>query len=125
MTCQVNFFSAHHSVGTHLSIGSPPPALCRGSQSSPAHLPCSGQVRSRGIQVDRSTLQSPDLPQRFDRISHLCSGRDRIGLVYRDGAGLADTFHLCPHCRANRLCAVEHISIGNRQSLVCVRQRCA
>ena len=30
---------------------------------------------------------------------------DRIGLVYRDGAGLADTSHLYTHCRANRLCA--------------------
>ena len=44
-----------------MSIGSPPPALCRGARSIPPHLPCSGQVRSRDIRVDRSTLQSPVL----------------------------------------------------------------
>lgn len=63
MSAGAAFLFAHLSpnLRSHWSIGSPPPAGCRGSQSSPPHLPCSGQVRSRDIRVDRSTLQSPVL----------------------------------------------------------------
>lgn len=48
------------------------------TRSFPPHLPCSGQVRSRDIRVDRSTLQRSVLPLLNEGISHFCFRRDRI-----------------------------------------------